>query len=397
MAQIRTLIIVMTDKQSPLLTAPVRGMTPIIKVVGERCNLRCKYCFFSQLDQSQKSVMSTEIADRFITEYLDLFSGSVTFNWHGGEPMLAGIAFFEHVVETQKRNLRECHSLRNTIQTNGTLMTDSWADFFRANEFGVGISLDGTPQCHDRFRRDPAGRGSALRALRGIALLRDHGVEPGIIQTVVRSTVGDAEESFRFIVDELGIKHFGVNVFNDWAGANPPMADESLSNQDFVRFFTTYIDLWLERDTPDLTIRNIESLLFGVLGKRGLSCAYNGTCTAFFTVEWDGTVLPACERLSHQGKIAAGNLHNSALVDILNSPHRLAFARSVNTVHQECRDCRWYDACHNGCTAHRRGGVGGRYDYCEVRKELFDYLCEKMASMELAAPDGATPEKEPET
>lgn len=380
-----------TMTQTPFLTAPVRVMTPIIKVVGDNCNLRCNYCFFNHLDRSAQCVMSSEILNSFVTQYMAMFTGPITFNWHGGEPLLAGLPFFERVVEMQKRNLRDSHVVRNTIQTNGTLITDPWAEFLKIYEFGVGVSLDGRPHCHDRFRRDSAGRGTSENALRGILLLRDHGIEPGIIQTVVRSTINDAEESFRFIVEEIGAKHFGVNVFNDWSGGNPAMAGQSLSNRDFTRFFRKYIDLWLERKDPDLKIRDIESLVFGVLGKRGLNCSYNGTCTAFFTVDWDGTVLPACERLSDHDDIVVGSLPQSSLVDILNSPERLDFAHRVNAIHPDCRGCNWYHACHNGCTMHRFGGISGKYYYCEARKELFSYLRETIESMDFSLLDRTTP------
>lgn len=366
----------------PILTAPLRTMIPIIKVVGDFCNLRCPYCFYHLRDQSTQQVMSIELLETFISQYMQLFSGHITFNWHGGEPLLAGLPFFQNVVEFQQANLRKGHSIRNTIQTNATLITDEWACFIKEHDFGVGVSLDGDKLSHNRFRINCAGRGSFDDVIRGIETLRRHEVEPGVIQTITHSTVDRARENFDFLARVLGFKHWGVNIYADPRGMNPAMHGEAVCNEELTNFLKTYIDLWLEQDDPNLRIRELDNFIFGIVDRKTTACNFNGSCTGFFCLDYDGNVYP-CDRLSNRPDLAFGDITQQPLIDILNGSKRLSFAEAVNAVHSDCVFCNWQKACHNGCTMHRQGGLQGKYLYCEARQVILTFLKEKVAQYPL--------------
>ena len=97
-------------------------LTPIIKVVGDYCNNCCGYCFYHNVDQTLKKVMSFELLESFIRQHVELVHGNLSFIWHGGEPLLAGLDFFEEVVRLQKLLIPKNKRIRNSIQTNGTLI-----------------------------------------------------------------------------------------------------------------------------------------------------------------------------------------------------------------------------------------------------------------------------------
>jgi len=360
-----------------ILTSPLKVMVPIIKVVGDFCNLRCQYCFYNTKDQATPHVMSNELLEKFLSQYMELFSGHLIFIWHGGEPLLAGFHFFEKIIDLQAKYIRDGQTILNTIQTNATLVDDEWASFLKAHDFRVGVSLDGCKESHDRFRKNYGGKGSFDSVMNGIEVLRQHGVEPGIIQTLTHDNVGRAQEDFHFFANILSVKGWGVNTYLDVKRINEAMLTQTISNEELTQFLKTYIDLWLEQDDATLRIREIENFISGVFGKRAPNCTFNGSCTGFFCLEYDGRVYP-CDRLSNRPELLLGNLSEQSLLDILNSPTRLKYAEDVNSLHPDCAVCEWQRACHNGCTMHRVGGIRGKYYFCETRKAIFAYLKEKI-------------------
>lgn len=364
-------------KKSVILTSPLKTMVPIIKVVGDFCNLRCRYCFYNTEEQSTHHVMSDELLEKFLVQYMDLFSGHIIFIWHGGEPLLAGLLFFQKVVDLQTRNLRGGQTIQNNIQTNATLVDDAWAEFFKTYDFRVGVSLDGDKESHDHFRLNHGGAGSFDRVMRGIEILRRHGIEPGIIQTLTHDNAPRAREDFNFFANILGTKGWGVNDYLDVAGINKAMLGQTITNEELTQFLKTYIDLWLAQDDPDLRVREIENFISGVFGKTAPNCTFNGSCAGFFCLEYDGRAYP-CDRLSNRPEFLFGNLSHQPLLDILNSTTRLKYAEDVNFLHPDCAICEWQKACHNGCAMHRIEGIRGKCYYCETRKTIFAYLKEKV-------------------
>lgn len=367
-------------EHSVTLTSRMRVMIPIIKVVGNFCNLRCRYCFYHTQDQTTPNAMDLPLLEKFIRQYLELFSGRVTFIWHGGEPLLAGIDFFVKAIELERR-YRHDHLIENHIQTNGTLIDGDWASFFKEHNFRVGISLDGTRESHDAFRVNASGRGSFDSVIRGIDILRKSGIQPGFIQTLTRQTTNHVEEEIHFFSRILRAdRGWGMNVFANVETMNGEMTDQAMTNAELTRVLMQVIDQWLAQDEAGLRIREVDNFLAGVIGKKATNCTFNGTCTAFFCLEHDGRIFP-CDRLSHRNDLRFGSLKDEDLLTILNGPIRMHYASEVNHPHPGCDSCAWQRACHNGCTADRVGGVGGKYYFCETRKEVFAYLNEKVEAL----------------
>ncbi|MCR4275144.1 MAG: radical SAM protein [Candidatus Wolfebacteria bacterium] len=364
-------------KKKAIITTPQNTIVPIIKVVGNHCNLRCRYCFYNLNDQSIPCLLKEELLEKFLEEYMELFNGRLLFIWHGGEPLLAGIPFFQKVVELQRKYIRHGHVVRNSIQTNATLVNDKWATFLKAHNFNVGVSIDGDEKSHDRFRITRTEKGSHNHVLKGIATFRHYGIDVGIIQTLTRSNTERITENFNFFLDILGAKSWGINVYFDPEQLNKAMSDQNVSNEDLTLFLKICIDLWLDRNLSHLRIREIENFIHGVFGKRAPNCTFNGSCTGFICLDYDGKIYP-CDRLSNRTELSFGNLSKQSLVGILNSSKRLQYANDVNSNHQDCIACEWRNACHNGCASQRIGSIKGKYYYCPTRKEVFAYLKSKV-------------------
>lgn len=354
----------------------INTLTPIVKVVGDFCNNRCGYCFFHDKDQFSPKKMSINLLASFIRQHAEIFSGNIGFIWHGGEPLLAGLDFFNKIISLQEEYIKNGRIIHNSIQTNGILITDKWATFFKKHAFGVGVSLDGDKESHDKFRVDHVGRGTFDKTMRGIEILRRHQIEPSIIQTATCTTTTKLKENFNFFTDILKLRSFSINAYSDISGINKFMAGQGLSNDDLARYIIQYIDLWLNYDDTDLRIREIDNFLSGIYGKRALNCSFNGSCFTYYTVDSSGMVYP-CDRLSSNVDLCFGDLNKQSLAEILFGEKRQTYIGKINTLNSDCATCKWQHACNNGCTFHRIGNIDGKYYYCEARKAIFSYLLDK--------------------
>jgi len=350
-----------------------RVIVPIIKVVGDFCNLRCSYCFYHGQDQSSLHVMDDKLLGNFLNQYMTLFTGKLTFIWHGGEPLLAGLPFFEKIVLLQNQFHREHQKIRNLIQTNGTLINKDWALFFKAHNFRVGISLDGNRKSHNRFRMNETGAGSFDQVIRGIGILREYGLEPGFIQTVTSDNIDNVEEDFNFFANDLKIKKWGINVYCNSDGDNKAMLNQDVSNTEFTWYLKEYIKLWLDKDSEKLLIREIDNFFTGALKKKPSSCSFNGSCVYHFCLDYDGKIYP-CDRSSNHPDLLLGDLSKQTLLEVLTGSKRVEYINNVTQLPSNCLDCKWKAVCNNGCSMLRVGGITGKDYYCETRKAIFEYV-----------------------
>ena len=159
----------------------------MLKPVGSKCNLNCDYCYYlekASLYSDRNQVMSEELLEKFIKQYIESQTmPQVMFTWHGGETLMRPISFYKKAVDLQKKYAGGLQ-IDNSIQTNGTLLNDAWCSFFKENNFLVGISIDGPQDFHDKYRRDKMGRPSFHRVMQGINLLKKHKVEYNCLAVV---------------------------------------------------------------------------------------------------------------------------------------------------------------------------------------------------------------------
>jgi uncharacterized protein len=339
--------------------------TIIVKPVGVACNLRCTYCFYKERDQREVRVMDDAILERMIRGALDRFE-RVSFNWHGGEPLLAGIDFYRRAMAIQKA----CgggREIENTIQTNGTLLNGEWADFFRDHQFGVGVSLDGAQASHDANRVFPNGAGSHAVLADRIRLLERHGVTPCFMITVTPNNAGNVEADFRHFVDELGATRFAVSLMHDLG-----CGTHSLGNEEASAYLERLVALWEDRGDPDLSIREVDSVLGALTMGVTNQCSFNGVCERFLCVDHDGDVYPCCGFLRREG-YRVGSLATATLGELCDSPRYAELIAESKRLPSACLACGWAGVCNNGCWA-ERDAASGLYQFCATRKFLFGHL-----------------------
>ena len=169
-----------------ILTPFAHPMYIMTKPAGSLCNLACEYCYYLEKKNLYKDIersgrpsfiMSDDTLERFIKMYIESQTmPQILFSWHGGETLMRPLSFYKKVIELQKK-YGQGLIIDNSIQTNGTLLTDEWCRFFRDNNWLVGISVDGPQEFHDEYRRNKMGGPSFAKVMHGINLLKKHRVE----------------------------------------------------------------------------------------------------------------------------------------------------------------------------------------------------------------------------
>ena len=159
----------------------------MIKPASAACNLRCDYCFyFDEADTREEGIrplMSHAVADAIILKSLEA-AKHCSFVFQGGEPSLAGLPFFEYFVSKVASSKKEDSLVTYAFQTNGMLLDEKWARFFKEHDFLVGVSLDGPPRLNDLQRKDRDGGKSGRSVLQAISHLEKEGVKFNILSVV---------------------------------------------------------------------------------------------------------------------------------------------------------------------------------------------------------------------
>ena len=325
------------------------------KPVGPLCNLDCRYCYY--LDKTglfargERYRMSDAVLEAYVREFIAASPGpTVHFVWHGGEPTLAGRELYRRALDYQARYLPQGWRAVNNLQTNGTLLDDRWCSFLAANEFSVGLSLDGPAALHDAGRPDRRGRPSHERALRGLELLRSHGIEPDVLCTLNAATATAPLGVYRFFLD-AGVRwlQFLPVVRRTGDGA---VTAESVPAEAMGEFLCTIFDEWVRNDVDRIGIQNFLECLLVAGGISPNLCVMAETCGRVPAVEHDGSVYSCDHFVDAEHRL--GNLTATGLLGLVDSAEQEAFgAAKLDLLAPGCRACPVLRYCNGGCPKDR--------------------------------------------
>ena len=357
----------------------------MLKPVGALCNLACDYCYYLEKSKlythNPRHVMSDELLERFIKEYIESQTmPQVMFTWHGGETLMRPLSFYKRAVELQKLYGRG-RQIDNSIQTNGTLLTDEWCEFFRENNFLVGISIDGPQDFHDEYRRNKMGAPSFHKVMQGISLLKKHGVEYNCM-AVVNDYNADYPLEFYNFFKESGCEFLQfapiVERLKDdkstptaLASANDKkakLADFSVSPKQWGNFLCTIFDEWVKKDVGKLYIQLFDSTLANWVGEQPGVCTMAKTCGHAGVMEFNGDVYSCDHFVFPEYKL--GNIYNEPLASMMYSDKQLKFgADKFDKLPKQCKECNVLFACNGECPKNR-------FTYDKYGEYGLNYLCE---------------------
>ena len=372
----------------------------MLKPAGSLCNLACKYCYYLEkqklypLDKSK--VISDELLEEFIRQYIEAQTmPQVLFTWHGGETLMRPISFYKHALELQKRYAYG-RQIDNCIQTNGTMLTDEWCEFFKENNFLVGVSIDGPQEFHDEYRRTRSGKPSWHEVMKGIRLLQKHGVEWNALAVVNDFNDDYPKEFYRFFKD-LGCRYIQFTPVverivkrADGLTLAPGMqeggevTDFSVTPEQWGSFLCGVYDEWVKQDVGEIFIQLFDATLANWAGVPPGVCSMSGECGHAAVMEFNGDVY-SCDHFVYP-EYRLGNIRQQTLTSLMYSDRQRVFGKlKTGTLTRQCRECRFLFACHGECPKNRfvrdvYGEPGHNY-LCAGYRKFFEHVAADMDFM----------------
>lgn len=349
--------------------------TTMAKPVGSLCNMNCSYCYYLHADSGQDIStfrMSDEVLEEYIRSYSEACEGNeIAFTWHGGEPTLAGIPFFEKVIALQKKYIPAGRHAVNAIQTNGLLIDDAWCRFFRDNQFEIGLSIDGTRMIHDMYRSDAGGEDTYGKVRNALYCFERHGIRPDLLCTVTAETAASA----RAVYDTLKNYHTGWIQFIPIVRRNDDgtVTEDSVSPQAYGRFLKTVFREWITHDLGRVNVQLFAETALMLAGKPATVCWLSETCGNILIAEKDGTVFACDHFVDREHRL--GNLCETPIGEMAESPFQKQFGAEKKNLCRACRECEWLSLCHGCCPKDRfliNEDGERQYYLCEGMKMYFE-------------------------
>ena len=356
----------MTDNIATPFAKPLYVM---LKPAGAHCNLACKYCYYLEknnlYDKSHRHIMSDEMLEQFTREYIEAQTmPQVLFTWHGGEPLMRSIDFYKKALTLQKKYARG-RRIDNVIQTNGTMLTDEWCEFFAQNNWLVGISIDGPQEYHDHYRLTTTGNPSWQKVMHGIELLKKHHVEWNAMAVVNAYNADHPLEFYHFFKDngcqylqftpivERLTKHQDGRTLASLADNHEiPLADFSVTPEQWGNFLCAIFDEWVRNDVGKMFVEIFDCTLANWMGVLPGICAYSKNCGHAGVMEHNGDVYSCDHFVFPEYKL--GNIRDHTLIEMLYGDKQHAFSRLKHTsLPRQCKECDMEFACHGECPKNR--------------------------------------------
>lgn len=379
----------------------------MLKPAGAHCNLACKYCYYLEKNKlyptAQRHLMSDEMLEQFTREYIEAQTmNQVLFTWHGGEPLLRSIDFYRKALSLQQKYAGG-RRIDNVIQTNGTLLTDEWCEFFAQNHWLVGISIDGPQPYHDHYRLTAARKPSWKKVMQGIKLLKKHGVEWNAMAVVNAYNANHPLEFYRFfkengcqflqftpIVERLTRHEDGRTLASLADKDEISLSEASVVPEQWGYFLCAIFDEWVRKDVGKIFVEIFDCTLANWMGISPGICAYSKECGHAGVMEHNGDVYSCDHFVFPEYKL--GNIRDHSLIDMLYGEQQQEFSRlKHSSLPRQCKECDMEFACHGECPKNRfmkdkYGDSGlnylcpGYYHYYQHVAPYMDYMKQELMS-----------------
>jgi uncharacterized protein len=334
-----------------------REFQVFVKPAGATCNLDCQYCYYrdkrSLYPDTGVFRMPESLLEEYIVQHIEASPGpEIDFSWHGGEPTTLGVDFFRKAVELQRKHRPAGWRIRNGIQTNGVLLDEEWCRFLAAEDFRIGLSLDGPAELHDAYRVTRGGQPTHRQAMRGYDLLRRHGVPTDMVCVVHNLNVRYPLTVYRFF-REIGCRYLGFLPVVERAPETPDgVGPYTPSAEAYGTFLCKIFDEWIERDAGRIAVQTFEEAARPALGLEHSLCVFRETCGQIPVLEHNGDFFPCDHFVDREHRL--GNIRETPLGELLESLAQRIFGEDKrDSLSRYCRDCEVLAMCNGGCPKYR--------------------------------------------
>lgn len=321
--------------------------------------------------------MPDVILEEYIVQHIEACSEpEIRFSWHGGEPTILGLDFFNKIIFFQRKHQPQDKHILNGMQTNGTLLNDIWCRFLADHGFFVGISIDGPKNIHNLYRVDKKQKKTLDQTMKGYELLQKHGVSTDILCVVNNFSVHYPSQIYSFFrkINASYVSFLPI-VERDPDSASGAK-DLSVPADLWGDFLCTIFDEWVNRDIGRIKIQIFEEALRTAFNQEHSLCIFRPVCGDIPVIEHNGDFY-SCDHFVDRDH-HLGNIIETHLVDLLESPAQRAFGESkLKTLPLFCRECEVRSMCNGGCPKNRfiqtpKGESGLNY-LCTGYKKFFTY------------------------
>ena len=358
----------------------------MLKPSGSACNINCDYCFYLHkqdlLNQSKHPRMPDRTLDQHIRQYIEAQFGAeeVVFTWQGGEPTLMGLDFFTRVVELQKQYCPDDMVIHNDIQTNGLLLDEKWCAFLAANNFLVGISIDGPKHLHDRYRRTNNDKPTHDLVMAAIKRLKAYRIPFNALCVVNDANAKEPLAVYRFLRDEVeprmiqflaGVEPLDfkqvaplhwqpdslkkideLQDISESTAMNKVVTDWSVTPEEWGDFLTTVWQEWIDLDFGRVFVDHFENTISQMLNKGAQKCTTAAVCGKALALEHNGD-LYCCDHFVYP-EYKLGNIHHTHQGDLAFSKKQTQFGYlKQSTLPNYCKTCDFLTLCWGDCPKHR--------------------------------------------
>lgn len=344
----------------------VMPISIMIKPASSACNLRCEYCFYADVSDNRqeknKGIMSLDTARSIIKSAFEFSKDNVFFTFQGGEPLLAGVDYFNSFIDMVKEYKGKAN-VSFALQTNGTLINDEWCKLFKDNRFLIGVSLDGDEEINS-YRKYPDGSSSFNDVMKGIELLKKYDVPFNILSVLTSRTAQNFRKTYRFF------KSNDLRYLQYIPCLKPFGSDDneySMTTEDYEGYLNSAYKLYYNDSfRVGVSIRQFDNYRLLSQGQNAEQCGMNGVCSNQFVIEGDGSIYPCDFYCTDEWLL--GNINDTSFEEAYNSKKAVEFIKDSFKLKDECKECEYFQLCRGGgCKRNKEA-----YDYCKAYKSFFE-------------------------
>ncbi len=357
-----------------------KQISVLIKPSSSKCNLKCSYCFYHDVSKNRNvkdyGFMKEEISFKIIDRAFQFvgYGGNVSFAFQGGEPTLIGLQFYKNFVnEVEKKRKKQNINVTYGFQTNGILINEEWAVFFKNNNFLIGLSIDGTKDSHNLNRIDNLGNDTFKKVLKTSQLFDKVGVQYNILTVVTKNLAKKINSVYKFYKKYKFMYLQFIPCIDDFNHVNNSY---SLSNDEYKDFLIELFNLWFvdAKANNRISIRFFDNILGMFLNFPPESCDMRGFCSFQHVIEANGNVYPCDFYVLDDYYV--GNIENDTFDKMHNNEVSKNFIKNSLQLSDKCKNCNYYKLCRNGCNRYRLEN-NNINKYCNAYYEFYSNTSNK--------------------